>query len=103
MKKRIRLIVLCIILIVAAIGAVQTYRILKRIDLGKQFPLYIEEGEVIDFNDVNEERIIDGQRQHWFDHLRDKERIKLADYMEKTIIKSRPDYMRFTTVRNWKI
>ena len=56
---------------------------IHQIDLGKQFPISIEEGEVIDYNAVNEERIINGVHQHWFDKIHDTEREKLAGYMKK--------------------
>ncbi|NLW89382.1 MAG: hypothetical protein GXY43_06655 [Clostridiaceae bacterium] len=45
---------------------------------------------MIDFNAVNEERIVDGRKRLWFDSLRDKERKRLADYMEKNNYKIAP-------------
>lgn len=92
MKKVILVIVLCIGLAIVLVSAYYIYRLNESFELGKSFYINIEEGEVVDYNAVNQEQYRDGSESPrlWFTMLRDTEREKLSDYMKENNYKIAP-------------
>ncbi|MDD4096321.1 MAG: hypothetical protein PHP22_08800 [Oscillospiraceae bacterium] len=83
MKKSIIRIILFVVLILVIVAIVYIYKIVENFNFGKSFVISVEEGEVIDYNAVNQDRYINGAQQMWFDMIKDTERKKLVSYMKK--------------------
>ena len=92
MKKVILRIVFCIGLVIILVSAYYIYKVYESFEEGKSFPIVIEEGELIDYNAVNQEQYRDGSKfpSLWFTMLRDTEREKLSDYMKENNLKIVP-------------
>ena len=92
MKKLILRVLLCFGLVIVLVSAYYIYKVYESFEEGKSFPIVIEEGEVIDYNAVNQEQYRDGSKfpRLWFTMLRDTEREKLSDYMKENNYKIVP-------------